>query len=129
MKLLAPALLAAALLSGCSMMPSHSGKMASDMPTRAADGRLIGPTGHTLYVFAKDSPGMSNCNAQCAANWPPLGVASTAKPMGEYTIITRADGSKQWAYRGQPLYYFVKDQKSGDMVGDGVAGNWKVIRP
>ena len=60
MKLLAPTLLAAALLGGCSMMPSHSSMMASDMPTRAADGRLIGPTGNTLYVFSKDSPGMSN---------------------------------------------------------------------
>ncbi len=129
MKLLAPTLLAAALLGGCSMMPPHSSMMASDMPTRAADGRLIGPTGNTLYVFSKDGPGMSNCNAQCAANWPPLPVASTAKPMGDYSIVTRADGSQQWAYRGQPLYYFVKGQKSGDMVGDGVGGSWKIVRP
>lgn len=134
MKILASTLMAAALLGGCGAMSSHSMKsdmmtMASDMPTRAPDGRLIGPNGNTLYVFAKDGSSMSNCYGQCAAMWPPLSVASSAKPLGEYTVVQRTDGAKQWAYKGQPLYYFAKDQKSGEMMGDGMGGHWKVARP
>ncbi|MGP1630127.1 MAG: COG4315 family predicted lipoprotein [Giesbergeria sp.] len=131
MKILTTALVSTALLAGCSSgMFSHSKDSSPDMPTRAADGYLIGPTSHTLYTFAKDgNSGISNCNDQCAVNWPPLAVAPTAKPMGDYTIITRSDGARQWAFRGQPLYYFTKDTKSGDTIGDGVAGNWKIVRP
>ena len=146
MKILATVLMTSALLAGCSMPGAqrqnamqgdqsqakstmkHSS--ASDMPTRAADGRLIGPTGHTLYTFGKDTNGMSNCNGQCATNWPPLAVEANAKAMCDYTIITRSDGMRQWAYKGQPLYYFFKDTKPADMSGDGVMeGNWKVVRP
>ena len=131
MKILTTALVSTALLAGCSSgLLSHSNNMATDAPTRAADGRLVGPNGNTLYSFAKDgNSGVSMCNDQCAVNWPPLGVAPTAKPMGDYTIVTRSDGTRQWAFRGQPLYYFAKDMKSGDTTGDGIAGNWKIVRP
>ena len=73
--------------------------------------------------------GKSVCVDTCAANWPPLPVAASAAPLGDYTIITRADGSKQWAFKGMPLYYYVKDTKAGDKLGDGVGGIWKIARP
>lgn len=144
MKILATVLMTSALLAGCANNPFSQNKSmhdkagtnmgmqhaVPDMPTRASDGRLIGPNGNTLYTFGKDANGMSNCTGQCATNWPPLTVAPNAKAMGDYSIITRSDGTRQWAYKGQPLYYFVKDTKSGDMMGDGVMdGNWKVVRP
>ena len=28
-----------------------------------------------------------------------------------------------------PLYYYVKDTKAGDKLGDGVGGIWKIARP
>lgn len=127
MKLLSASILAAALLAGCA-----STSPAPDTPTRTADGVLIGPTGMTLYTFDRDTPnsGKSVCNGPCATNWPPLPVADTAKPMGAYTIITRDDGKKQWAYKGSPLYYWSKDAKAGDKTGDGMLnGAWKVARP
>jgi predicted lipoprotein with Yx(FWY)xxD motif len=126
MKLLSASILAAAVLAGCASMSP-----APDTPTRTADGVLIGPTGMTLYTFDRDTPdsGKSACNGPCAANWLPLPVADTAKPMGAYTIITRDDGKKQWAYKGSPLYYWSKDAKPGDKTGDGMMGVWKVARP
>jgi len=131
MKSLATVLMASALLAGCAngVFSHKTDTAAPDMPTRAADGRLIGPNGNTLYTYAKDSQGMSVCNDQCATNWPPLTVAPNARPMGDYTIVTRADGTRQWAYKGQPLYYFVKDTRAGDMSGEGVGGNWRTVRP
>jgi predicted lipoprotein with Yx(FWY)xxD motif len=81
----------------------------------------------TLYTFAKDTPGTSNCNDQCAKNWPPVMAPADAKVMGDWTVVTRSDGTHQWAYKGMPLYTWAKDQKPGDKTGDGMAnGAWKV---
>ena len=59
---------------------------------------------------------------------PPAAAAADAKASGDYSIVTRDDGSKQWAYKGNPLYGYSKDQKAGDKVGDGVGGIWHVIK-
>jgi predicted lipoprotein with Yx(FWY)xxD motif len=91
---------------------------------------LADAKGMTLYTFAKDTTGMSNCAGPCATNWPPLAAAADAKPMGEWTIVARADGSRQWAYKGMPLYTWIKDAKPGEATGDGMAmGAWKVAVP
>jgi predicted lipoprotein with Yx(FWY)xxD motif len=107
---------------------------APQMPTgiremKAASGTMVltDAKGMTLYTFAKDQPGVSNCNDNCAKNWPPLTAAADAKPMGEWAIVTRADGTKQWAYKGMPLYTWIKDMKPGETSGEGVGGGtWKV---
>ncbi|MGN7293426.1 COG4315 family predicted lipoprotein [Rhizobium sp. SAFR-030] len=90
---------------------------------------LAGETGMTLYTFKKDSMGMSNCDGPCAVNWPPLMAAAGAKDEGGFTVITRKDGSKQWAKGGMPLYYWIKDTKAGDITGDGVNGTWELAKP
>ncbi|KAA0971645.1 hypothetical protein FPY71_00455 [Aureimonas fodinaquatilis] len=91
---------------------------------------LTNAQGMTLYTFDKDSDGKSACNGQCAANWPPLAAAANAKASGAYTVVTRDDGSHQWAYKGQPLYTWVKDTKPGDITGDEVNnGTWHVAQP
>jgi len=85
----------------------------------------------TLYVFDKDVPGSgkSACNGECAQKWPPLTAAATDKPSGDYTMITRDDGSMQWTYKGKPLYRWSKDQKPGDTTGDGVNNVWHAAKP
>lgn len=91
---------------------------------------LTGGSGLTLYVFDADTvPGKSACNGPCAAKWPPLVAPPGAKPVGAFSIITRDDGSSQWAYQGKPLYFFAGDKKPMDMTGDGVAGKWHVATP
>lgn len=123
MKLFAFLVTTAALLGGCAMMAAA--------PTKTADGILTGPNGMTLYTFDRDAAGSgkSVCNGPCAANWPPLMAAETDKANGDYSIITRDDGKKQWALKGKPLYYWVKDAKPGDKTGDGVMNVWKIARP
>ena len=130
MKLLSASILAAALLAGCGGM-SNKTASAPDTPTRTADGVLVGPNGMTLYTFTKDTAGngKSVCNGGCATNWPPFMAADSDKPSGDFTIVTRDDGKKQWAAKGWPLYYWVKDTKPGDKTGDGVGGNWKTAKP
>jgi len=102
------------------------------MAMKAPDGSMMlhDAKGMTLYTFAKDAPGVSNCNDNCAKNWPPLMAAADAMPVGDWTIVTRADGTRQWAYKGMPLYGWIKDAKPGDMTGNGVGnGAWKTAVP
>ena len=90
---------------------------------------LAGASGMTLYTFKNDKAGESNCYDACATNWPPFMAAADDKADGAFTIVTRKDGSMQWAKDGMPLYYWVKDMKSGDVTGDGVKGVWDAARP
>ncbi len=100
-------------------------------PTKTADGVITNAAGMTLYTFDKDAAnsGKSVCNGNCAALWPPLMAGGDAKASAGYSIVTRDDGSKQWAYKGNPLYLWVKDQKPGDKTGEGVAGAWHTAKP
>lgn len=96
-------------------------------PARMENGVLVGSNGMTLYTFDKDAEGKSMCNGKCAENWPPL-YAQDTMPSGDFSVITRDDGKKQVAYKGKPLYYWVKDQKPGDRTGDGVNNVWRVAK-
>lgn len=110
-----------------------SSSMAFAAPASVADSAkgkvLVDSKGMTLYTFAKDSPGKSVCAGQCLANWPALTAKADAKDADGYTVISRDDGSKQWAYKGQALYTWVKDSKPGDITGDGVGGSWNLAKP
>jgi len=53
----------------------------------------------------------------CADKYPPYLAEANAAPVGDYTIVQRPDGAKQWAYRNYPLYTSIKDHKPGDRNG------------
>ena len=95
---------------------------------KAADGTLTNAAGMTLYVFDRDAGGKSACNGPCTVNWPPLLVVGDGGAAGDWTIIVRDDGSKQWAFKGKPLYTWSKDAKPGDKTGDGVNSVWHVAK-
>ena len=119
---------AAVLLVGACAMPGEPQHKVMDTklgPVLATSG------GMTLYTFAKDTaPGKSACNGPCAHNWPPLMASADAQPTGKWTVITRDDGSKQWAYDGKPLYGWIRDKAPGDTTGNGfLNGAWKVATP
>lgn len=114
----------AAMLSACASMPAAG-------PAKMADGMLVGPNGMTLYTFDRDpvGAGKSVCNGPCAVNWPPLMASNMDQGRGDYAVITRDDGKKQWALKGKPLYYWIKDTKAGDKTGDGVQSVWHIVKP
>src|SRR3569833_3356863 len=75
-------------------------------PVAMQSGVLTNADGMTLYVFDKDAANSSKsaCNGDCATNWPPLMATVGDKTNNNNSIITRDDGSRQWAYKGKPLY-------------------------
>jgi predicted lipoprotein with Yx(FWY)xxD motif len=103
-------------------------------PAKAGDSAkgkaLVDAKGMTLYIYDRDTDaGKSSCNGNCATNWPPLMAAAGAKDAGSWTVITRDDGAKQWAYKGKPLYFWKDDKKAGDAEGDGRNNVWHIAAP
>lgn len=78
--------------------------------------------GMSLYNYDQDSGGQSNCDGDCAATWVPLAAEANVEGVDEWTVVTRKDGSKQWAFRTHPLYTYVRDMAPGETNGDGIAG-------
>ncbi|RTL57695.1 MAG: hypothetical protein EKK46_02910 [Rhodocyclaceae bacterium] len=123
-KLILSLVAAASLMAGCASMS------AATAPAASKDGMLVAANGMTLYMFDKDAAdsGKSACNGKCAENWPPLYAAEGDKPVGDFTVITRDDGKRQWSFKGKPLYFWAKDQKPGDTTGDGFNKVWHVAK-
>ena len=53
----------------------------------------------------------------CAQVWPPALAPDDAEEVGKWTVVERADGAKQWAYDGYPLYTSNLDKRPGDVLG------------
>jgi predicted lipoprotein with Yx(FWY)xxD motif len=96
---------------------------------------LTGAAGMSLYTFAFDVPGTSNCYDRCAQAWPPLLVdAVTELPVGEgipgeLGTTERDDGTIQVTYEDWPLYYWINDEVPGDTKGHKVNNVWAVAYP
>jgi len=88
--------------------------------------------GMTLYLFTKDTPTTSACEAGCADAWPAL-VDAAAPTLGaglsaeDFATITRTDGSKQVTFYGHPLYTYASDAAPGDTTGEGVGKVWFAV--
>jgi predicted lipoprotein with Yx(FWY)xxD motif len=106
---------------------------------------LVTPAGMALYFHNPDSsrPGHSLCtNAvtraypdvlggfgdvpvprpqetkSCIDKNPPLLADAQARPHGDWSIIERPEGTKQWAYDGRPLYTSARDKQPGERNGE-----------
>jgi predicted lipoprotein with Yx(FWY)xxD motif len=98
-------------------------------PVKTANGMLVDTNGMTLYTFDNDTPGKSTCNGGCASAWPPVMAATGAVAEGDMSIVTRVDGTQQWAYKGKPLYLYKSDTQAGDVKGDNFKSVWHVVKP
>jgi predicted lipoprotein with Yx(FWY)xxD motif len=90
--------------------------------------------GMTLYGFTSDVDGTSTCDGGCASAWPPVIVdasfdVSTLPAEGGFSIVDRADGTKQLKAGKWPLYTFGGDTAAGDTNGQGSGSSWFVVTP
>jgi predicted lipoprotein with Yx(FWY)xxD motif len=95
-----------------------------------------GPKHLTVYLFEADKGTSSSCSGACAKAWPPVTTAgqptvSGAAVSADLGTTTRQDGTKQVTYKGHPLYFFEKDEDSGDAYGQGskaFGAGWYVMK-
>jgi len=123
-RVIAPAIVVAAAIGGFAI--------AQTMPAsvKVTAGMLTDAKGMTLYTWDKDKEAnKSACVDMCLVNWPALAAAASDKDTGDWKVIARPDGAKQWAYKGKPLYYYKDDKAAGDKVGDGKGMVWHIARP
>lgn len=86
-------------------------------------GRLLtNDKNFSVYTYAKDTPGTSNCQGDCARTWTPIAAPALARAHGEWSILERSPGVRQWAYRQKPLYIYSLDVRSWSLEGSDVAG-------
>ena len=103
--------------------------------TSAAGPIVVDKDGKSVYFFAEDVKGSptSACKDECATAWPAV-TTSSDTPAGEGVTgtvgtISTAGGSKQITINGRPVYYYAKDTKAGDILGQGVNNDWYLVSP
>ncbi|MDW7693620.1 hypothetical protein R9C00_02605 [Flammeovirgaceae bacterium SG7u.111] len=101
---------------------------------------LVNQKNQSLYFFAGDVTGTSNCNGGCAEVWPPLVGEVNDMEFGggldksDFSTTVREDGQKQITYKGWPLYYFSPEgdgelETPNEISGDGKNGVFYVGKP
>jgi predicted lipoprotein with Yx(FWY)xxD motif len=136
-----PILLAALALSACTLADEYSGDEPEGRPadyvasqsstyTRStpAGDVLTTPDGMTVYIYDKEAEGSASCYGKCAEDWPPVLAAAGAEAFGDFTLVKRIDGTRQWAHRGKPLHLYREDTAPGDVKGDNYDGFWHVVK-
>lgn len=83
-------------------------------------------TKFTLYVTRRDlkTPGQSSCIDACTKNWLPVLAGANSRPKGEWSLVERPDGTRQWAFKGRLLYRYAHEVKPGVAWGAG-NGTWQ----
>jgi predicted lipoprotein with Yx(FWY)xxD motif len=98
---------------------------------------LFDRKGFVLYLFTRDTGKKSSCYGDCAEAWPayrkrgPLKAGDGVDPSA-LEVTRRKDGSRQVAYEGHPLYYYIDDDEPGEILCHGVTefgGDWLVVQP
>ena len=93
-----------------------------DVTTMLLGRMLVSDTGWSIYSYDKDTAKTSNCTGVCTADFDPMLAPDTAIPVGDWSVIERPGGRKQWAFRGKPLYRYFKDMKERAQDGSDQPG-------
>jgi predicted lipoprotein with Yx(FWY)xxD motif len=90
---------------------------------QVANGRMLTDhTGYSVYASDGDDVNTSNCYDACLEVWEPVLAPERALPRGEWSVVERAPGIKQWAFRGEPLYTYINDPQARGVIGSDVPG-------
>src|SRR5439155_7109955 len=137
--LLGIALVAVVLLA---LAPTAMSSETATPPTLTAKSSSFGRVlfdgrGYVLYAFTRDANGRSACYGACAKAWPVYYAkgtlrAGTGIKRSLLGTTKRRDGRRQITYARRPLYYYVGDNRPGQILCQGVAefgGTWLIVRP
>jgi predicted lipoprotein with Yx(FWY)xxD motif len=83
---------------------------------------LMTDGGYSIYQSDNDGPNKSSCVGDCTRQWAPILAPGSAQAQGEWSVVERAPGVRQWAFRKKPLYTYSGDESPGRRDGDDVPG-------
>lgn len=67
------------------------------------------------------------CPAECMReNWRPILALPGESSVGNWVIVENEEGQLQWSFKGQLLYTHTRDEKPGDMKGNGIAVGYRI---
>ena len=132
-RLIALLAIAAALPLGACGSSSNGSTTAAKGPVATADkanlGRVVvDAQGRTLYRFTAEAQGRPVCTGACLQTWLPATASSTSGLPAHVATVRRDDGALQLTYDGHPLYRYAGDRSKADANGEGVGGQWYVIK-
>jgi predicted lipoprotein with Yx(FWY)xxD motif len=137
MRLLLGVLATATLLAACGSSSDDGDGSAGDgsqAPIASAKKAKVGEVlvdaqGRTLYRFTAEAQGRPVCTGSCVEAWPPATVADDGELPERVATVKRPDGGQlQLTYDGHPLYRYSGDRSTADAKGEGVGGQWYVIK-
>jgi len=92
---------------------------------QVATGRLLATADRaSVYTWDRDAPNKSNCLNRCTDEWTPVLAPEFAEARGEWGVIERSPGVKQWTFRTQPLYTYAlsPEGRNASLQGSDVPG-------
>jgi predicted lipoprotein with Yx(FWY)xxD motif len=90
---------------------------------------IVDAQGRTLYRFTAEAQGVPVCTGACVGTWPPAIVTAASGLPKHVATVKRPDGGKlQLTFDGHPLYRYAGDQSKADANGEGVGGQWFVVK-
>lgn len=66
------------------------------------------------------------CDAACLQLWQPVPAPASARPRGDWKLVTRDTGELQWSFRGKPLYRYLQDPRPRAQDGTDQPG-WDLV--
>jgi len=123
-------------LAACGSSSDDDGGAAggAKAPVASADKAKVGRVvvdaqGFTLYRFTAEAQGRPVCTGACARTWPPATVTKDDGLPDHVATVDRPDGGGlQLTYDGHPLYRYAGDHSADDANGEGVGGQWYVVK-
>jgi predicted lipoprotein with Yx(FWY)xxD motif/transcriptional regulator with XRE-family HTH domain len=138
MRLIPLLLILALVLAACGSSSNDNGggggsstaKAIVASAQKAKVGRVVvDAQGRTLYRFTAEAQGRPVCTGACASTWLPAIVGSASGLPAHVATVKRDDGKLQLTYDGHPLYRYAGDTSTADANGQGVGGQWFVVKP
>jgi predicted lipoprotein with Yx(FWY)xxD motif len=114
---------------GGSSTSGASGAVVASAKKPKVGSVIVDARGRTLYHFTAEAQGVPVCTGACLGTWLPA-LATTTSDLPEHVAtIRRPDGGKlQLTYDGHPLYRYAGDRSKADANGEGVGGQWYVVK-
>ena len=132
MRLIPVVLVIAVVVAACGSSDDNSTTTAKAIVSSAHKPKvgdvIVDANGRTLYRFTAEAQGRPVCTGACVSTWLPATVTSTARLPAHVATVRRDDGALQLTYDGHPLYRYAGDNSPADAKGEGVGGQWYVVK-